>query len=442
MAQIQRQNNFFAAEDFRTIYRTFSEINFTAYDFDSIKAAMVEYIQRHFPEEFNDFIESSEFIAIVELLAYMGQQISFRQDLNTRENFLDTAERSESIRRLAKMLNYVSKRNIPAAGVIKIFSVATDEEIIDSAGNNLANSAIQWNDPNNADFLEQMTLVLNSAFLSQNPYGTPIKKGTVDAIPVEMYTIDSVKNLSVVYSLSSSVNGTTLPFEVVNGTFEDGLFFKEQEPNPTNGTSMFYINDGLGNSSSNTGFFMYLKQGALAFDDFALDVPLPNREIFINQENINEFDVWCQSVDATGVVLDSWTKVPSVSGTSVVYNSLLKNKRKIFAVDTLINDTVTLKFADGAFGDAPTGTTRVWYRQSANETITVRPEDIGLQSINIPYIGKNNTTQILTVTLGLTGSITNSLETESNAEIKVNAPQIFYTPVSYTHLTLPTNREV
>ena len=87
MAQIQRQNNFFAAEDFRTIYRTFSEINFTAYDFDSIKAAMVEYIQRHFPEEFNDFIESSEFIAIVELLAYMGQQISFRQDLNTRKLF-------------------------------------------------------------------------------------------------------------------------------------------------------------------------------------------------------------------------------------------------------------------------------------------------------------------------------------------------------------------
>ena len=58
MAQIQRQNNFFAAEDFRTIKRTISEINFTAYDFDSIKAAMVEYIQRHFPEEFNDFMLS------------------------------------------------------------------------------------------------------------------------------------------------------------------------------------------------------------------------------------------------------------------------------------------------------------------------------------------------------------------------------------------------
>ena len=97
MAQAQRHSNLFAAEDFRTIYRSFSEINFTAYDFDTIKTSMIEYLVRNFPEEFNDFIESSEFIAIVELLAYMGQTIAFRQDLNTRENILDTAERDESI---------------------------------------------------------------------------------------------------------------------------------------------------------------------------------------------------------------------------------------------------------------------------------------------------------------------------------------------------------
>ena len=427
MAQIQRQNNFFAAEDFRTIYRTFSEINFTAYDFESIKTAMIEYLQRNYPEEFNDFIESSEFIAIVELLAYMGQTIAFRQDLNSRENFLDTAERTESIRRLAKMLNYIPKRNIPAAGISKIFSVSTDEEIIDSAGNNLANQVINWNDPNNVDYLEQLTLVLNSAFLSQNPYGTPVKKGTVDAVPVESYTVNTVKNLSVVYKISGNINGATFPFEIVNGTFEDNLFFKEVEPNPSNGLNMFYVNDGLGNNSDQTGFFMYLKQGTLAFDDFGLDVPVPNREIFIDQENINEFDVWVQSINSVGTILDSWIKVPSVSGNSVVYNSLLKNKRKIFAVDSGAEDVVTIRFADGAFGDSPSGTTRIWYRQSANKTVTVRPEDIGLQSIQVPYVGKNNTTHILTLTLGLTGSISNSLQAESNSEIKTNAPQVFYT---------------
>lgn len=427
MAQIQRQNNLFAAEDFRTIYRTFSEINFTSYDFDTIKAAMVEYLQRNFPEDFNDFIESSEFIAIVELLAYMGQTIAFRQDLNTRENFLDTAERSESIRRLARMLNYSPKRNIPAAGLTKIVSISTDEEIIDSAGNSLSNKVITWNDPNNTEFLEQLTLVLNAVFSSTNPYGTPIKKGTVSTIPVEQYQLDVVKNLAVIYSLSGNVNGENVPFEIVNSTFDDGLFFKEQEPNPSNNLSMFYLNDGLGNSSVNTGFFMYIKQGTLTFEDFTLNTPLPNREIFIDQENINEFDVWAQTVDDTGTVLDSWTKVPSVSGNNVVYNSLLKNKRKIFTVDSELNDKVTLQFADGAFGDIPIGTMRVWHRNSLNRTVSIRPEDLGLQTIQIPYVGKNNTTHILNVTVGLSGTLGASVSAESNTEIKTNAPQTFYT---------------
>ena len=143
MAQAQRQSNLFAAEDFRTIYRTFSQINFTAYDFDSIKTAMVEYLQSHFPEDFNDFIESSEFIAIVELLAYMGQTIAFRQDLNVRENFLDTAERKESVLRLAKMLNYTPKRNIPGTGLVKFHSIRTTQEVFDSNGTNLSNLNIK-----------------------------------------------------------------------------------------------------------------------------------------------------------------------------------------------------------------------------------------------------------------------------------------------------------
>ncbi len=427
MAQIQRQNNYFAAEDWRTIYRTFGDINFAAYDFDTIKSSMVEYIRRNFPEEFNDFIESSEFIAIIELLAYMGQTIAFRQDLNTRENFLDTAERTESIRRLARMLSYNPKRNVPAAGVLKIFSIATSEEIIDSSGNNLANQVINWNDSDNADFLEQMILVLNAAFLSQNPYGTPVKKGIIDNIPVELYTIDTLRNQSVVYDIHSSINNQTFPFEIVNGTFEDNLFFKEIEPDPQNGFNLFYLNDGLGNNSNRTGFFMYLKQGALTYEDFALDVPLSNREILIDKENINNFDVWCQSIDANANILDRWTKVPNISGNNIIYNSLFRSVRKIFTDISLIDDKVLIKFADGVFGDIPHGIMRIWYRQSANAIITVRPENIELQTIQIPYVDKNNISQILSVTLGLVGNISNSLVSESNEEIKINAPQTFYT---------------
>ena len=215
MAQAQRHSNLFAAEDFRTIYRSFSEINFTAYDFDTIKQSMVEYLVRNFPEEFNDFIESSEFIAIIELLAYMGQTIAFSQDLNTREKFLHTAERDESILRLAKMLKYVPKRNLPGAGLLKLYSIRTTEEIFDSNGKDISNQTLIWNDVNNADYLEQILLVLNAAFINQNSFGTPVAKGTISGVDTELYHFNNVKSVKIVYPIQANVNSVSVPFEVV-----------------------------------------------------------------------------------------------------------------------------------------------------------------------------------------------------------------------------------
>jgi len=427
MAQAQRHSNLFAAEDFRTIYRSFSEINFTAYDFDTIKQSMVEYLVRNFPEEFNDFIESSEFIAIIELLAYMGQTIAFRQDLNTRENFLDTAERDESILRLAKMLNYVPKRNLPGAGLLKLYSIRTTEEIFDSNGKDISNQTLIWNDVNNADYLEQILLVLNAAFINQNSFGTPVAKGTISGVDTELYHFNNVKSVKIVYPIQANVNSVSVPFEVVNVTFDDGLFFKEVEPNPDSSFGIVYLNDGLGNSSNNTGFFTYVKQGQLKFEDFDIQVPLPNREINIAQENINNLDVWVQTINSAGTVLDTWEKVPAVSGHNVVYNSIARGTRKIFAVNSDTEGTISLNFADGEFGDVPYGTLRVWYRQSHSVSVNVKPEHIGTQSIQVSYLDKNSIKQTLSVALQLESNISNNAPAETNAEIKTNASQVFYT---------------
>ena len=105
MATTERQNKLLVAEDWRKIYTAFQQADFKSYDFDTIRQSMLNYIARNYPEEFNDYINSSEFIAIIDLLAYLGQSLSFRIDLNARENFVDTASRRESILRLANMLS-------------------------------------------------------------------------------------------------------------------------------------------------------------------------------------------------------------------------------------------------------------------------------------------------------------------------------------------------
>ncbi len=57
MAIVERQNNLFAAEDWKVAYKAFSKINFQAYDFNSMRKAMVDYVRINYPENFNDFIE-------------------------------------------------------------------------------------------------------------------------------------------------------------------------------------------------------------------------------------------------------------------------------------------------------------------------------------------------------------------------------------------------
>ena len=49
MAQGARQSSLFAAEDFSVVYESFSEANFQAYDFETIRNSMVEYINNNLP---------------------------------------------------------------------------------------------------------------------------------------------------------------------------------------------------------------------------------------------------------------------------------------------------------------------------------------------------------------------------------------------------------
>lgn len=427
MGQSIRQNNLFASEDFSKIYKSFKDVDFRAYDFDTLKTALVDYVRIHFPEDFNDYIESSEFIAIIELLAYLGQSLSFRVDLNTRENFLDTAERRESIIRLARMINYQPKRNLAASGLFKLAAVQTTQPLTDSLGRQLNNRTIYWNDANNVDSFEQFTQILNAAFIKTNPFGKSYKSGTIGNIPTQLYQLNNIKGIEVAYPFSVNINGDSLPFEIVNPDFEDNEYIFEQHPDPDNAFNMIYRNDSQGLGSANTGFFLFFKQGTLSNVDFRFDFPIQNRVEEINIENINETDVFVQEINDQGNVQAKWTKVPSLVGNNVIFNSVELNVRDIFTVIPGLNDTVSLRFADGNFGEVPSGIFRAWVRSSVGRRFDLRPDDVQNFNIVIPYVGTDGQEYDLRLTFSLEQTVSNSAPAESDADIKERAPQVFYT---------------
>ncbi|AXC39330.1 UNVERIFIED_ORG: hypothetical protein [Escherichia phage CMSTMSU] len=76
---------------------------------------MIDYLRATYPDSFNDWIENDQFIFILDTISMLGQNLAFRMDLNTRENFLDTATRRASVLKLAKMISYSPRRSYPNA---------------------------------------------------------------------------------------------------------------------------------------------------------------------------------------------------------------------------------------------------------------------------------------------------------------------------------------
>jgi hypothetical protein len=142
MAQTTRQTNLLVQQDWTKIYQTFTNADFTSYDFETLRSSMINYLKTYYPETFNDFLESSEYLALIDMLAFLGQSLSFRVDLNARENFIDTSQRRDSIMKLSRMLSYNPKRANSASGLLKIESVSTTDTIVDCSGLDLSNATI------------------------------------------------------------------------------------------------------------------------------------------------------------------------------------------------------------------------------------------------------------------------------------------------------------
>ena len=448
MATTDRQNRLLVAEDWRKIYTAFQQADFKSYDFETLRRSMVAYLRENYPDDFNDFVESSEYIALIDLIAYVAQALSFRVDLNARENFIETAERRNSILRLARLINYNAKRNLTATGLLKITSVSTTQDVRDTTGNSLANTTVVWNDGTNSNYREQFINILNAANVEGQRFSKPKESDDIAGIKTETYTVNSINTDVPIFTFSRGIGGVSRTFEIVPAAISASESIYEQAPVPGTGFTYLYRIDGAGDSSPNTGFFALFKQGSLASQDFAIAQPTTNYVQPINVNNINNTDTWLYKLDDFGQLTKLWTKVPDLSGNNVIYNSLSADVRDIYNVVTKNNDAIDLVFGDGNFSNIPSGSFRLYYRTSANAKYSIQQADMQGITFSMAYEDANGGQQTLTMTGSLQQSVYNAAATESNDSIKTKAPQVYYsqnrmiTAEDYNVVPLSASQEI
>jgi len=424
MATTTRQTAIFGVEDWKQIYQTYREADFQSYDFETLRKSFVDYLRLYYPETFNDYIESSEFIALLDVMAFMGQALAFRTDLNTRENYLDTAERRDSVVRLANLVSYTAKRNTAAEGMLKVFDVTTTENVVDYNGVNLSNVTVNWADPTNPDWQEQFTAIVNAALVDTQRVGRPGNRQTILGVRTDEYAVNLVPGFLPVIPYTATIDGVNMPFEAVTATSIGRDYVYEPSPVPSTAFNVLFRSDQLGFSSANTGYFFLFKQGILTNTDFNLAERISNRTVNINVDGVNNTDRWVFQLDNLGNINREWTYVESVYAAAAEQTVAL---RPIYSTTSRSNDQITLVFGDGVFSEIPTGIFRCYTRASNGLQYIINPADMQNVAIPISYTDRNGNLQTITFTCGITQPVTNSQARESIDAIKQRAPARYYT---------------
>ena len=85
------------------------EIKYVNKDFTDFRSQLIEYAKNYFPNTYNDFTPTSPGMMFIEMAAYVGDVLSFYQDMQLQETYLQYAKNPANLYNLAYMMGYRPK---------------------------------------------------------------------------------------------------------------------------------------------------------------------------------------------------------------------------------------------------------------------------------------------------------------------------------------------
>jgi len=107
------------------------DINYLSKDFDSIKSDLINLIKQNYPDSWSDFNESSGGMAMLEMVAYVGDVLSFYIDRQVNESFINRAVEEKNILANAQELGYMPRVSTPA-----IVNLSISADLVNSISSN------------------------------------------------------------------------------------------------------------------------------------------------------------------------------------------------------------------------------------------------------------------------------------------------------------------
>ena len=111
----------------RTKLNVKKEINYLGRDFSSLRNNLIDFAKIYFPNEYNDFNETSPGMMFIEMASYVGDVLSYYVDSQFKEMLLGYAEQRRNVITLSETLGYFTKPSIPAVGTLSVFQTVISD---------------------------------------------------------------------------------------------------------------------------------------------------------------------------------------------------------------------------------------------------------------------------------------------------------------------------
>jgi hypothetical protein len=109
-------------------------INYTGKDFSSFKEQLIEFAKNYFPDSYSDFTVPSPGTMFMEMAAYVGDILSFYQDIQVQETFIQYAKNPANLYAMAYMLGYRPKITTVAETELEFRQIVPASKSIDDKG--------------------------------------------------------------------------------------------------------------------------------------------------------------------------------------------------------------------------------------------------------------------------------------------------------------------
>ena len=97
------------------------DIKYASRTFSDFRQQLIDYAKNYFPDTYNDFSPTSPGMMFMEMAAYVGDVLSFYQDVQLQETFLQYAQEPGNLYNLAYMMGYRPKITTPSTVELDVY---------------------------------------------------------------------------------------------------------------------------------------------------------------------------------------------------------------------------------------------------------------------------------------------------------------------------------